>query len=89
MLFRSYKVVKAMLVTRGGSEPLKFVTACGEVGQNSDNAWRCMQHSVEARLLGFSCRRLWGTSVWLVLLGEGLMCTNPRSLVTVCLVVGF
>ena len=85
----SYKAVKAMLVTRGGSEPLKSVTACGEVGQNSDNAWRCMQHSVEARLLGFSCRRLWGTSVWLVLLGEGLMCINPRSLVMVCLVVGF
>ena len=85
----SYKAIRAMLVTRGGSEPLKSVTACGEVCQNSDNAWRCMRHSVEARLLGFSSGRSWGTSVWLVLLGEGLMCTNLRSLVIVCLVVGF
>ena len=85
----SYKAIRAMLVTRGGFEPMKSIAARGEVGRNSGNAWRCMQYSVEAKLLGFSSGRSWGTSVWLVLLGEGLMCTNLRSLVIVCLVVGF
>ena len=85
----SYKAIRAMLVTRGGFEPVKSISARGEVGRNSGSAKRCMQYSVEARLLGFSSRRSWGTSVWLVLLGEGLMCTNLRSLITVCLVVGF
>ena len=84
-----YKAIRVARVTIGGFELEKSATMHREVCQNDVSAWRRVQHSVETELLGLSRRRSWGTSVWLVLLGEGLMCTNLRSLVTVCLVFGF
>ena len=69
----------AARVTIGGSELDKSTVAHVEVGQNGVCACGCVQRSVEIGLLGFSCGRPWGTSMWLVLLGEGLMCTNLRS----------
>ena len=74
-----YKAIRAACVTIVGSEPKKSAAACGEVGRNGLSTWWRVQHSVETGLLCFSRGWPWGTSLWLVLLGEGLMCTNLRS----------
>ena len=75
----------AARVTIGGSDPVKSAAARGEVARNCSSAWWRMQCSVETGLLGFSHGRPWGTSVWLVSLGESWICTDLRLMSWVCL----
>ena len=81
----SYEVVMAARVTIGGSDPIKSAASRGEVSRNCASAWWRVQYSVETGLLGFSRKRPWGTSVWLVSSGEAWIFTNLRLMSRVCL----
>ena len=41
--------------------------------------WRRMRLPMVAKLLSFSCERLSSTSMWLVSLGEGLICIDLKE----------
>ena len=52
-------------------------------------AWWGVRLPLEVEFLGFGRNMPWSTSVLLVSLGEGLMCTDLIGRGTDCLVVGF
>lgn len=64
------------------------MAAHGERAGDSICMWRRMRLSMVAGLLSFSHESSSNTSVWLVSLGEGLICTNLKSGGTNCLACG-